>query len=92
MLKKYAVTYHQSATLWLNSKLNNKKNRASEKSFAGFAPVFTPEINNGIILSNNWIADTTGNEHATRAISSDIKTFQPTSLVRNRNKINYSTF
>ncbi len=77
LLNNYAITYHQSATLWLNSKITNKKGRASEKSFAGFAPVFNPEINNGTILSTNWIADTAGKEHATRAISSDAKHFNP---------------
>jgi len=74
LVKNYAINYHHSATLWLNSKEKESKNKV-QNSFIGFAPVFDPEVNNGSILSNEWLADTTNTELATRSVSSDFSNF-----------------
>ena len=74
LIKNYAINYHHSATLWLNSKEKESKSIA-QNSFIGFAPVFDPEVNNGTILSNEWLADTTDTELATRSVSSDFSNF-----------------
>ncbi len=73
LIKDYPVTYHHSATLWLNSKQKEDKNIAQNNSFIGFAPVFDPKVNNGYIVSNEWITDTTNTDIASRAVSSDMK-------------------
>ncbi len=74
LIKSYAINYHHSATLWLNSKTKERKSVASN-SFIGFAPVFDPQVNNGTILSNEWIADTTQTDVATRSVSTDFNHF-----------------
>jgi len=73
LIKKHAITYHQSATLWLSSL--EKQSLAQNNNFIGFAPVFAPKVNNGYILSSEWISDTTGVEKNTRSISNDFKHF-----------------
>jgi CHAT domain-containing protein/Tfp pilus assembly protein PilF len=74
LVKNYAINYHHSATLWLNSKTKERKSVASN-SFIGFAPVFDPLVNNGTILSNEWMADTTQTDVATRSVSADFNHF-----------------
>ncbi len=72
LIKDFSVTYHHSATLWLNSKEKKQKNTARNSNFIGFAPVFDPKVNNGYIVSNEWITDTTNTDIASRAVSSDL--------------------
>ncbi len=73
LIKSYSISYHQSATLWLNSLEKSKEKELNINNFLGFAPVFNPQINNGYIFSNEWIADTTDIELATRSVSYDLK-------------------
>lgn len=40
LLNKYVITYHYSSTLWYYGKSKQSASRASEFSFAGFAPVY----------------------------------------------------
>lgn len=77
LIKDYSISYHHTATLWLNSKEKEQKQIAIENNFMGFAPVFDPKINNGLIVSNDWISDTTGMELATRSVSHDFTYFNP---------------
>ena len=74
LIKKYKISYHHSATLWLNNH-NREQKEVAEKSFVGFAPVFDSKVNNGYILSSDWISDTTNIDLTTRSISSDLKYF-----------------
>ena len=71
LIKKYAINYHHSATLWLNSR--KKEQKSNNSNFIGFAPVFDSKVNNGCMFSNEWISDTTNVELATRSVSSDLK-------------------
>jgi len=73
LIKKHIISYHQSATLWLNSLRKSEEKEANNENFLGFAPVFDPKINNGYIVSNEWVTDTTNIELATRSISTDLK-------------------
>jgi len=75
LVKNYSISYHHSATLWLNSIEKSKNQITRNESFIGFAPVFDTKTNNGYILSSEWISDTTKTEIATRSISSDLKHF-----------------
>ena len=75
LIKTHTISYHQSATLWLNSIEKSKGKEENNENFLGFAPVFDPKINNGYILSSEWISDTIEIELATRSISSDLKHF-----------------
>ena len=52
VIKRFDISYHYSATLYLNE---IKKTRAEYQadSFAGFAPVFSPSRENGYILAGN---------------------------------------
>jgi CHAT domain-containing protein len=79
LIKTHSISYHHSATLWSNSNKNGNEIAAKQKvNFIGFAPVFSKEKNNGIILSSNISAiDTTGNDLAYRSISTDLKSFNP---------------
>jgi len=75
LIKKHAISYHQSATLWLNSRNQTNNNIAATKSFVGFAPVFDPKTENGYIISNEWITDTTSTDVTMRSLSTDLKQF-----------------
>jgi len=79
LIKSHSISYHHSATLWYNSYKNENKTTAKIKlNFIGFAPVFSNEKNNGLILSSNIsVLDTSGNSTAYRSISSDMKKFNP---------------
>ncbi len=77
LIKDYSISYHHTATLWLNSKEKEQNQIATENNFIGFAPVFDPKINNGFIVSSDWIADTTGIESATRSVSNDFTYLNP---------------
>ena len=60
LIKKYTISYHYSATIWLNS-LEKESVKSSQYSFVGFAPIFSPENNNDLILSSKISAiDLTG--------------------------------
>ena len=75
LIKNHSITYHQSATLWLNSRNPAIENTSANRSFIGFAPVFDPMKENGYILSSNWITDTTNTDVTMRSISADLKRF-----------------
>lgn len=75
LIKDYSITYNHTATLWLNSKEKEQFQSATQDNFIGFAPVFDPKINNGFIVSNEWIKDTTNTELASRSISNDFNHF-----------------
>jgi CHAT domain-containing protein len=77
LIKTHSVSYHHSATLWYNSKTKEVDMASRPKmNFIGFAPVFSKEKNNGLILSSNIGAiDTTGHNLAYRSISSDLERF-----------------
>ena len=77
LIKNYSVTYHHTATLWLNSRKKTNNQLAIDDSFIGFAPVFDPKVNNGFIVSSKWISDTTDMELATRSISRDFTYLNP---------------
>jgi tetratricopeptide (TPR) repeat protein/CHAT domain-containing protein len=79
LIKSHSITYHHSATLWYNSKKKGNELAAKRKiNFIGFAPVFSKEKNNGVILSSNISAiDTTGDKLVYRSISKDMKNFNP---------------
>jgi CHAT domain-containing protein len=77
LIKSHSISYHHSASLWFNSNKKEIKPAAKLKlNFIGFAPIFSKEKNNGLILSSNTHAfDTIGNNTAYRSISSDLKKF-----------------
>ncbi len=75
LIKNYTISYHHSATLWLNSVKKSKNKTIKAGNFIGFAPIFDVEAGNGYILSNEWISDSTNNELVTRTISEDFKHF-----------------
>lgn len=79
LIKSHSISYHHSATLWYNSEKEKSKLAANQKmNFIGFAPVFSEENDNGIIISSNLSAiDTTESDLAYRSISSDLKRFNP---------------
>lgn len=54
LINRFEVSYHYSATLYLNglTKTALAQNRVAEKSFIGFAPVFSEAGRNGFILAN----------------------------------------
>lgn len=79
LIKSHSISYHYSATLWYNSK-KKETGLASNReiNFIGFAPVFSKEQNNGLIVSANISAiDTTEHNLAYRSVSSDLKRFNP---------------
>jgi CHAT domain-containing protein len=59
--------------------LSNKKKEQNKfltkDNFIGFAPVFDSKNNNGFIVSNEWILDTTNTEMACRSISNNFTHF-----------------
>ena len=59
LIKDYSVTYHHTATLWLSSKEKEQNQLATQGNFIGFAPIFDSKIDNGFIVSCDWIQDTT---------------------------------
>ncbi len=75
LVKNYSVSYHHSATLWLNSIEKSEKHIAQRDNFIGFAPVFDNKTNNGFIVSREWISDTTTTDIATRSVSTDLSRF-----------------
>lgn len=79
LIKHYTVSYHQSATLWYNSKTKEQNQRTkTNENFIGFAPVFSKKANNGLILSNNiHTIDTIGNQYGYRSITKNLKEFNP---------------
>jgi CHAT domain-containing protein/Tfp pilus assembly protein PilF len=79
LIKSHSISYHHSATLWYDSKKSETNFASKQKlNFIGFAPVFSKEKNNGVIISSNINSlDTTGNNLAYRAISADMKRFNP---------------
>ena len=57
LISRYDISYHYSATLYLNS-LQQAREYAAEsqladEEFIGFAPVFSDEVKNGYILADN---------------------------------------
>lgn len=50
LIRHYAISYHYSASLWYFKETHASLKR--EKSFIGFAPVFSEEENEGYILSS----------------------------------------
>lgn len=54
LINRFEISYHYSATLYLNglTKTAFAQNRVAEKSFIGFAPVFSTTGRNGFILAN----------------------------------------
>lgn len=77
LIKDYSITYHHTATLWLNSKEKEQEEVTGNDNFIGFAPVFDSKVNNGYIYSNDWIMDSTNNELTNRSISKDFKYLNP---------------
>ncbi|NOQ26717.1 MAG: tetratricopeptide repeat protein [Bacteroidales bacterium] len=75
LIKDYSVTYHHTATLWLNSKVKEQNKFATKDNFIGFAPVFGSKNNNGFIVSKDWIPDTTNTELASRSVSNNFTHF-----------------
>ncbi len=75
LIKKYSVSYHHSATLWLNSVEKSKNKLAENDNFIGFAPVFDKKTNNRFIVSREWMTDTTNIDVATRSVSTDYSHF-----------------
>jgi len=65
--------------LWYNYKKREEERAPNmQMNFVGFAPVFSKEKNNGLIISSNIKAiDTTENNLAYRSISTDLKRFNP---------------
>jgi tetratricopeptide (TPR) repeat protein len=79
LIKSRAITYNHSATIWYNTWKKQLGLTSKHKdSFIGFAPVFSKEKNNGMILSSNInTIDTTEHNLAYRSISADLKRFNP---------------
>ena len=44
LLNRYVISYHYSATLWLNQQTKDKPKPQNERSFLGFAPVYSDNI------------------------------------------------
>lgn len=86
LVRNYSISYHHSATLWLNSIEMGGKRTERNNSFVGFAPVFDSKTNNGYIASREWISDSTSTEPSTRSVSSDFKSFN--SLPYSEDEIN----
>jgi len=55
LIEQHEISYHYSATLWLNSKRESSAGRPS-KTFAGFAPVFSKDVKNGSLLTEELTA------------------------------------
>lgn len=57
LISQFEISYHYSATLYLNSLKEDKKllvdDFPASNGFIGFAPVFSDEANNGYILASN---------------------------------------
>ncbi|MBC8184564.1 CHAT domain-containing protein [candidate division KSB1 bacterium] len=57
LIRGFDVSYHYSATLYVNSKNEQGKRfartRKTEQTFVGYAPVFSNETKNGYILMSN---------------------------------------
>ncbi len=76
LIKQYSVSYHHSATLWLNCMKKSKRQKSKNESFIGFAPVFDHSANsNPSVFSREWITDTSNVD--SRIITSDLKHFNP---------------
>ncbi len=76
LLKRYAITYHFSATLYLNTKNPVQKEYAHTKQWSGFAPVFSDAGNNNAVSASNLHAfDTVYGKINYRAVSVDGKHF-----------------
>jgi len=80
LINRFEISYHYSATLYLNSVSTVEKLLAEswqkDNLFIGFAPVFSDEANNGYILSNNLpTIDLAYAESDIRSISLDGKRF-----------------
>jgi CHAT domain-containing protein len=55
LIKRFSISYHYSANLWYYRNYNSIKNK--DKSFIGFAPVFSEKRNKGYILSSEGSRD-----------------------------------
>ena len=57
LISRCDISYHYSATLYLNSLKQAReyatKNQLADEEFIGFAPVFSDDIKNGYILADN---------------------------------------
>ena len=57
LISRYDISYHYSATLYLNSLQQMREyateNQLADEEFIGFAPVFSDEVKNGYILADN---------------------------------------
>ena len=76
LIRSYNISYHYSATLYAKQ-LKNKKDRSVLNLFAGFAPVFSDNADNNVVLAERSVfTDLDYSESDYRAIHVDGKRFK----------------
>lgn len=77
LIKDHEISYHYSATLWLNSR-KTRPHKLYANDFAGFAPVFADGNSNGRILeTHRSVFDTTRRDWNVSTVTFDGKQLNP---------------